>query len=69
MCNVGFRPTFENSNKKTIEVNIFSDLEMDLYGNKIKIIFNTFIRKEIQFSSENELITQLQHDKEYCLTI
>lgn len=62
MLNIGQRPTIGGENK-TIEVNIF-DFDQDIYESEITIEFVDLIRKEIKFSSLEELKIQLKTDKE-----
>ncbi|MDX5326804.1 MAG: bifunctional riboflavin kinase/FAD synthetase, partial [Bacteroidota bacterium] len=47
MCNIGRRPTVSGK-EKTIEVNLF-DFKDDLYGEKLRVDFVDFIRKERRF--------------------
>ncbi len=62
MLNIGNRPTFGNSTKKTIEVNIF-DFNKQIYDCELKIYFEYYIRKEIKFENIMELKKQLIKDK------
>jgi len=62
MLNIGNRPTIGGDNK-TIEVNIF-DFDRDIYESEITIEFVDLIRKEIKFSSLEELKKQLKSDKQ-----
>jgi len=64
MCNLGYRPTFSGSEHR-IEVNIF-DFGKDIYGSQISVQFIDRIRDEKKFSSVNDLIDQLNHDKQQC---
>lgn len=65
MMNIGFRPTVSSENKIYIEVNIF-DFDRDVYGHKIKVILKHYIRDEKKFNSLNDLVMQLNKDKEEC---
>ena len=67
MVNVGRHPTIMKNEKDIIEVHIF-DFNKDIYGVEIKVIFNDFIRDEVEFSSLQELIEQLNKDKRYILS-
>lgn len=62
MCNIGYNPTF-NFNKfdKSVEVNIF-DFNLEIYNEKIEILFLKKIRDEVKFSSVEALIDQLNND-------
>lgn len=66
MMNIGQRPTLENGNKISLEVNIF-DFDKDIYNETIKIIFIEKIRDEIKFNNIDELIEQLKSDKSRVL--
>lgn len=62
MLNIGNRPTIDNDEHISIEVNIF-DFEKDIYNQEIKVIFRGKIRDEQKFNSLDELISQLNQDK------
>ncbi|MEI8137472.1 MAG: riboflavin kinase, partial [Bacteroidota bacterium] len=51
-----------------IEVNIF-DFEKDIYNKSIKLNFIKRLRDEQKFNNLNELIEQLNKDKENCLAL
>lgn len=64
MMNIGFRPTVHEALiTRTLEVHIL-DLERDLYGMELTIEFKDQIRKEMRFSSLEELKAQLLRDKQ-----
>ncbi|MCH7954455.1 MAG: bifunctional riboflavin kinase/FAD synthetase [Candidatus Marinimicrobia bacterium] len=65
MCNIGFRPTFDGSDR-TIEAHILSDDLGDLYGEEISLEYISRLRDEFRFNSSEELIKQLQKDKLAC---
>ncbi len=65
MMNIGNRPTIADLNEIFIEVNIF-DFDSDIYNETIKIEFLNYLREEKKFSSIEELIAQLNKDKEIC---
>lgn len=62
MCNIGYRPSIEKSDKITVEVHIinFNDY---IYGQKIRLHFIDKIRNEIKFNSIENLREQLKKDK------
>jgi len=62
MANIGFKPTFGGVNR-TVEVHIF-DFNKDIYGEKISVYFLKRLRDEVKFKSEEQLIKQLNIDKE-----
>ena len=68
MLNIGTGPTLDNGDHKSIEVNIFN-FSGDLYNKIIEIEFIEFIRKEEKFDSIEELIQQIDKDKEEALQI
>ena len=68
MCNLGFRPTFNESNF-VMEVHFFDFSDINLYSKHIRIEFLERIREEIMFNSKKELITQLTKDKNYCINL
>ncbi len=64
MMNIGFRPTTGGSTR-TIEVHLFG-FEGDLYGKQVTVGFVRRLREEIQFPSVEELVKQLQKDRDAC---
>ena len=63
MLNIGYRPTLNNGEERSIEVHIL-DFEGDLYGKDIKVEFAYRLRDERIFNNLGELTEQLQKDKE-----
>ena len=68
VSNIGFKPTVQESGGRSIETNLF-DFGDELYGNKIKVLFDHFSRPEVKFGSKDELFEQIRKDcqnaKEY----
>ena len=62
MLNIGRRPTLDNGNDRSIEVNIF-DFDGDLYGKTLRIELRRFIRPESKFDSLEDLKRQLETDR------
>ncbi|NLZ72773.1 MAG: riboflavin biosynthesis protein RibF [Bacteroidales bacterium] len=62
MLNIGYRPTIKNGKIKTIEVHIL-DFQREVYQQNIKLVFEKYLRKEIEFKDRKELIGQLQKDE------
>lgn len=60
IINYGERPTF-NLNKTVLEAHII-DFSGDLYGKKVRLFFNGFLREIVQFTNVLELKTQLAKD-------
>lgn len=72
MCNIGYRPTIENTSgvEKTIaiEVNIF-EFDSNIYGEEITISFVSWMRDEKKFINKQALSNQLAIDKVNALQI
>ena len=66
MLNIGHRPTINNGTDLSIEVHIL-DFEGDIYNQPMRIEFVDFLRPEAKFQSVDELILQIQKDKEAAL--
>lgn len=64
MCNIGYNPTYKALDKLSLEVNIL-DFNDDIYDQDVIVEFYEMIRPEKSFSSQEELIQQLIHDKDY----
>ena len=62
MANIGFKPTFGGVSR-TVEIHIL-DFSEDIYGEKISVHFIKRLRDEVKFNSEEQLIKQLNLDKE-----
>ena len=68
MLNIGHRPTINNGTDLSIEVHIL-DFEGDIYNQPMRIEFVDFLRPEAKFKSVDELILQIQKDKEETLKV
>jgi len=66
MMNIGNRPTLNNGDHVSLEVNIF-DFDNDIYNETVIIDFVGKIRDEKKFANVNELIEQLKKDRTYVL--
>jgi riboflavin kinase/FMN adenylyltransferase len=64
--NIGFNPTVLGKHQ-TIEAHLF-DFNENIYGEKIKIEFLYFLREEQKFKSVEELVAQLNIDKENAIS-
>lgn len=62
----GFRPTLSEGIKRALEVHIF-DFDKTVYGDKITINFLVRLRDDKKFSGKDELIAQIDKDKEDSL--
>ncbi len=61
ICNIGVRPTVDNSKKVLLEVHIF-DFSEDICNNIVSVEFINFIRQEKKFQSLDDLIKQIDLD-------
>ncbi len=68
MCNIGHNPTFNFAANKRMEINIF-DFNENIYGEVIEAFFIKRIRDEKKFASINELLNQMNSDKNRCKEI
>ena len=66
IMNIGFNPTVLGKHQ-TIEAHLF-DFNENLYGKKITIKFIHFLREEQKFNSVEELVGQLNIDKENAIS-
>ena len=67
VTNIGVRPTFKNSEKRS-ETNIIG-FDGDLYGKHPEVFIVEKMREEMKFSSLDELKSQIDKDKESALAI
>ena len=68
MLNIGHRPTINNGNDLSIEVHILN-FQGDIYHQKMRIEFIEFLRPEMKFNSVDELVLQMQKDKEDTIRV
>lgn len=68
VCNVGYKPTFnkDKSTKPNIEVHIFN-FDHDIYGKSVTVEWHQFLRREQKFNGINELVEQIQKDKQNAI--
>ncbi len=62
MANIGKRPTLDNGDQLSIEVNLF-DFDGDIYGKDITLEFISFLRLEFKMCGLEELKHQLTLDR------
>ncbi|MEN0048605.1 MAG: bifunctional riboflavin kinase/FAD synthetase [Bacteroidota bacterium] len=67
MLYIGIRPTLQDENRRSIEVNIF-DFNKQIYGDKIKLELVDFIREDTTFDSLEGLTAQLKLDEQHVRT-
>jgi riboflavin kinase/FMN adenylyltransferase len=61
ITNIGVRPTFETESTRSIETHIF-DMDRDLYGSSLRLIFIQRLRDERPFTSADALKAQIDQD-------
>ncbi|TMU87743.1 bifunctional riboflavin kinase/FAD synthetase [Bacillus sp. BHET2] len=68
VCNIGYKPTFKNPEEYSlsIEVHLF-DFHTSIYGEEVYIEWYERIRDEQKFSGIDELISQIQKDKDKAI--
>jgi riboflavin kinase/FMN adenylyltransferase len=69
MMSIGFNPTVNKKLiHKSIEVNIF-DIDRDLYGHTVTVIFKFWLRNEKRFDSMELLAEQMKLDRESAIRL
>lgn len=68
MCNIGTKPTVDDSNTRQIETHLF-DFSGDLYGKEIIVTPVAKLREEQKFDGVEALVAQLHRDKKLALKI
>ena len=68
MCNLGGRPTFGETDF-VMEAHFIDEKLDNLYDKTITVEFLERIRDEKKFSNPQELIKQLNKDKEFCMRL
>ena len=68
VCNIGYKPTFKNPDEYSlsIETHVF-DFDSSIYGEEIYLQWHKWIRDEKKFNGIEELIAQIQKDKESAI--
>lgn len=67
VCNVGYKPTFNNDALKvSVEVHIFN-FQKDIYDAEVTIEWHQYLRKEQKFSGIDELVAQIEKDKQNAI--
>ena len=67
MMSIGFRPTVDGK-KRVIEVNLF-DFSSEIYGLPLRVYVKKYLREEVKFDSLEELVKQIDKDKEESLRV
>jgi riboflavin kinase/FMN adenylyltransferase len=68
MVSIGVRPTFFTHGQRTIEAHLL-DFEGDLYGKTLSLEFLKWLREERKFASAEQLIEQMNKDREESRTL
>ncbi len=64
VCNIGYKPTFNQEEKKlSIEVHLFN-FDGDIYGETVEVEWYIRIREEKKFNGIAELVAQIAKDKQ-----
>jgi len=63
MLYIGDRPTIQNGENITLEVNILN-FDRDIYNNEITVAFDSYVRGDYKFNSLEELKDQLAVDRD-----
>ncbi len=63
MCNIGHNPTFNFNHQICIETYIL-DFDADIYGESLILDFYAYLREEQRFSSIEQLMEQLDTDRQ-----
>ncbi|TFE02803.1 bifunctional riboflavin kinase/FAD synthetase [Jeotgalibacillus salarius] len=70
ICNVGYKPTFNDPDhaKLSVEVHLF-DYNESIYGEHVEVQWIERIRSEQKFNGVDELIAQIEKDKNKAIAI
>ena len=64
VCNVGFKPTFNNPDEKKLSIEVhITNFDQSIYGEEVIIHWYKRIRSEKKFNGIDELKTQIGKDK------
>jgi riboflavin kinase / FMN adenylyltransferase len=67
VCNVGYKPTFNKEALRiSVEVHVFN-FDHDIYGELVVIEWHQYLRKEQKFSGIQELVAQIERDKQNAI--
>ena len=64
ITNIGIRPTFDDSDRVSVETHLF-DHDEDMYGKEIRVELFHFERPETKFDTLDKLISQVEADIEF----
>ncbi|EGG12078.1 uncharacterized protein MELLADRAFT_102002 [Melampsora larici-populina 98AG31] len=63
VMSIGFNPVYGNE-FKTIEVHVLFEFDQDFYGVEMKVMVLGYIRPEYNYTTKDELITDIEIDKQ-----
>jgi riboflavin kinase/FMN adenylyltransferase len=63
VTNIGLRPTFTNGGTSPRIETLLLDVDIDLYGQELRLEFVDFLRSERRFDSVSELLDQIAQDR------
>ncbi|MFB9754711.1 bifunctional riboflavin kinase/FAD synthetase [Paenibacillus hodogayensis] len=63
VMNIGTKPTFEDTTRRTLETHLF-DFNESIYGEKVGLELVAYIRPERKFASVDELVDQIGRDSQ-----
>jgi riboflavin kinase/FMN adenylyltransferase len=67
VCNIGYKPTFnKEALHPSVEVHLF-EFNEEIYGQEVVIEWHLHLRKEQKFSGIEELVAQIERDKQNSL--
>ena len=66
MLYIGSRPTLDDEDQISIEINIF-DFSEDIYNKTVEVEFVEFIREDMKFDSLDKLSARMREDKEKAI--
>ncbi len=63
---VGTNPTFETSDRRTVEAYVLDRDDLDLYDESVMVEFTSHIRPTLKFETVDELLEAMAQDVETC---
>jgi riboflavin kinase / FMN adenylyltransferase len=67
VCNIGFKPTFNQpALRPSVEVHLFQ-FNQDIYGKNVIVEWHLYLRREQKFSGIEELVSQIEKDKQNAI--
>jgi riboflavin kinase/FMN adenylyltransferase len=66
---IGTNPTFDTTDRRTVEAYVLDRDDLDLYGERVVVEFVEHIRPTLRFESIDELLVAMAKDVEQCRTV